>query len=456
MAGGATRRSRPQDITLHASTSEQTLIRLWQAGYGDRLRGLGDPFQVVFDDDGVRLHEMSAPIDPDIAIDWRSFIPWSDVDRIGLATVSMPDPGNNGRTMRNAITVTAHSTTIPLLVYSSSTGLAAALNGRGIDMVRLAKTVNQLRGRPDARVNPMDLWREAVPELDPIRRKLAADPDLPSRTADELLGEVVRREPVYGPSSARIRTVWGRVRNVAGVLLASGIATIIWSFVVDSALRGAAIAVIVAGGFVIAVSSTRYRVAEPIVLSELEAGYTFSRSGPVQVDQLDPSTLIVIRRAGERALTPAEERRARAAARLHDAGGPELPPSEWALLRARQIISGGEDPEVARAAAPLPELRGVATPGAPVWGTGSGQRVPARHALLAGRHSRSIAWYRRSDVSRRRAAEHAAGYTVSRTLRPDLDQVDPVTGYVIRSARGARLTRSRERAAMARMRMLPH
>lgn len=457
MAGGSTGQSQPEHIHLHASVSEQTLIRLWQAGYGDRLRGLGDPFQVVFDRDGVRLHEMSAPIDPDIASDWRAFIPWSDVDRVGLASVSLVDAGGSAQNMRDAITIGAKSTTIPLLVYSASTGLAAALNGRGVNMVQLATSVNKLRGRPDARVNRMDLWREAVPELDPIRQKLAADPELPSRTAAELLGEVVRREPVYGPSSARIGALWRAVQYAAGILLASCIVVVVVSLAWIpelSFLRGAAVVTAFLSGVMIRVGSVRNGAAARIILRELEAGYTLSRSGPVQVDQLDPATSIVIRRAGERALTPTEERRARSAARLRDAGGPELPPSEWAMRRARQIISRGEDTEVL--ASPAPEVRGVRAASTPVWGTGSGKPVPARHPLLTGRHSRSIAWYRRTDLRRRLSAEHAAGYTLSRTLRPDLDQVDPVTGYVIRPAGGAQLTHAEERAAAARVRMLPH
>lgn len=453
MAAASTGQSRPADIHLHASVSEQTLIRLWQAGYGERLRGLGDPFQVVFDADGVRLHEMAAPIDRDIASDWRAFIPWSDVDRVGLASVSLPDSGGSSQNLRDAITIQVNSATIPLLVYSPATGLAAVLDGRRIDMVSLAKKVNELRGRPDARVTPMDLWREEVPELDPIRRTLAADPELPSRSADELLGDVVRREPVSGTSSARIGAIWTAVQYVAGILLATGIVVVIVSLVEGSdVLRLPAIAVAFGSGVVIRVASTRHGAAAGIRLRELEAGYTLSSSGPVQVDQLDPATSIVIRRAGERALTRAELKRARSAARLLDAGGPELPPSEWALLRARQIISRGEDPEVAPA--PVTDARTTAAPGAPVWGTGSGEPVPARHALLAGRHSRSIAWYRRADLRRRRAAEHDAGYTVSRTLRPDLDQVDPVTGYVIRPGGGAELTKSQERTVMARVRML--
>jgi hypothetical protein len=454
MAGGSTGQSRPADIHLNASVSERTLIRLWQAGYGDRLRGLGDPFQVVFDGDGVRLHEMAATIDPNSASDWRAFIPWSDIDRVGLASVSLPASGSSGSNMRDALTITANSATIPLLVYSPATGLAAAVNGRGIDKVRLAKKVNELRGRPDARVNPMDLWREEVPELDPIRRTLAADPELPSRTADELLGDVERREPVYGPSSTRIQSIWRATQYVAGALLSSGIVVVSLSLVHGSdSLRLPALVVAVASGAVIRLAATRLGATASMTLKELEAGYTLSRSGPVQVDQLDPSTSIVIRRAGERALTRAEERRARSAARLLDAGGPELPPSEWVVRRARQIISRGEDTEVLPS--PVPELRSVGAAGTPVWGTGSGVAVPARHSLLAGRHSRSIAWYRRTDRKRRQVAEHDAGYTLSRTLRPDLDQVDPVTGYVIRPAGGMRLTRGQERAAAARVRMLP-
>ncbi|WP_374947786.1 hypothetical protein [Agreia sp.] len=454
MAGGSAGQSRPSDIHLHASISGQTLTRLWQAGYGDRLRSLGDPFQVVFDGDGVRLHELSAPIDRSIASDWRAFIPWSDIDRIGLASVTLPGPSGSAQNLREAITIQANSTTIPLLVYSPATGLAAVLNGRGIDLVRLATAVNELRGRPDAHVNRMDLWREAVPELDPIRRTLAADLELPSRTADELLGDVVRREPVYGPSSERIGSIWRAVQYVAGLLLASGIVVVIVSLVQGSDfLRVPAFVIAVMSGVAIRIASSRHGTAARIALRELEAGYTLSRSGPVQVDQLDPATAIVIRRAGERALTPVEEKRARSAARLLDAGGPELSPSEWAVLRARQIISRGEDPEVAPAI--VTDVRNTAAPVAPAWGTGSREPVPARHALLAGRHSRGISWYRRADLARRRAAEHAAGYTVSRTLRPDLDQVDPVTGYVIRPAGRARLARAQERAAAARVRILP-
>lgn len=454
MAGRSTGASQPRDIHLDASRSEQTLIALWGAGYGDRLRGLGDPFQVVFDADGVRLHESGASIDPDLASDWRAFIPWSDVARVGLAGVSVSDAEGRTHSLRNAITITANSTTIPLLVSPPAAGVASVLGRRAIDMVGLATSMNVLRGRPDARVNPVDLMRETVPELDPLRRKFAADPERPSRTADELLGEVVRREPVYGPSSARIGAVWKSVQYAAGtflaVAIASGIGAVAWNL---PALRGSASGVVMVAALAFFVAKSRFGRAERIVLNELEAGYTLSRSGPVQVDQLDPATAIVIRRAGERALTVVEEKRARSAARLLDAGGPELRASEWAILRARQIMSRGQDPEVAPT--PAPEVGSVAPLSGPAWGTGSGDPLPSRYPLLAGRHSRGIAWYRRADVARRRAAEHDAGYTVSRTLRPDLDQVDPVSGYVIRPAGRPRLTRIEERAAMARVRMLP-
>jgi hypothetical protein len=448
MAGGDT-----ADIHLNAETCEQTLVALWGAGYGERLRGLGDRFQVIFDRDGVRLHEAGASIDPNLASDWRAFIPWSDVEGVGLASVLVPNPGDGPPTSRKAITITARSTTIPLAVYTPSPALLGVLIGRPIDMPQLAKSVNALRGTPEARVNPADLMRGAVPELDPIRRRLAADPELPSRSADELLGEVVRREPIYGPSSARIRATWRRVQYVAGALLASGVVGTMLTFAGDFGFwKAAAIGVAMASGFAIRVASGRYTAAERIALKELEAGYTLSRSGPVQVDQLDPATAIVIRRAGERALTTVEEKKVESTARLLDAGGPELPPAEWAVLRVRQIMSRGEDPEAAPT--PAPEIRKAKQWGAPVWGTGSGEPVPPRYPLLPGRHSRSIAWYRRADLARRRAAEHNAGYTVTRTLRPDLDQVDPVTGYVIRAAGRPSLTPTDERAAMARVRML--
>jgi hypothetical protein len=454
MVAGMTGEPQTGDIHLNAMACEQTLVALWGAGHGERLRGLGDRFQVVFDRDGVRLHEAGASIDPNLASDWRAFIPWSDVERVGLASVLVPNPGENPPTTRNAITITANLTTIPLAVYTPSPALLGVLIGRPIDMAQLARSVNTLRGAPEARVNPVDLMREAVPELDPTRRRLAADPELPSRSAGELLGEVVRREPVYGPSSARTRAMWRRVQYVAGVLLAGGVVGILVSFTGDFGFwRAFAIGVAMVSGFAIRFASGRYTAAERIALKELEAGYTLSRSGPVEVEQLDPDTAIVIRRAGERALTTVEEKKARSAARLLDAGGPELPPSEWAILRARQIMSRGEDPEVAPT--PVPEARGVTPLGGPAWGTGPGEPVPPRYPLLAGRHSRGIAWYRRADVTRRSAAEHAAGYTVSRTLRPDLDQVDPVSGYVIRPAGRPRLTGVEERAAMARVRMLP-
>ena len=464
MAAGPTGESQPRDIHLYATASEQTLIRLWEAGYGGRLRGLGDPFQVVFDGDGVRLHEMNAPIAPGLAADWRAFIPWSDVDRVGLATVTMP--GFKRRSfikevfaitprslnMRDAITITARSVTIPLLVYPPSVSLESIDAGRAsLDTLGVAREVNALRGTPTARLNPMDLWREEVPEFDPTRKKLAADRDLPSRTADELLGDILRREPVYGAASTRTQSVW---RAIVGVLFVGGIMVFIASQVQGSdVMRIPGLVGVIASGAAILVAFTRGRAAKSLTLKELEAGYTLSRFGPVQLDQLDPATSIVIRRAGDRALTRREQRRARSAARLLDAGGPELPASEWAVLRARQIVSGGEDPEVLPQ--PIAELRGEKAAGTPVWGTGAGEPVPARYPLLAGRHSRSIAWYRRADFRRRQEAEHAAGYTVSRTLRPDLDQVDPVTGYVIRPAGQPTLTRTQERAAAARVRMLP-
>ncbi|SMQ73742.1 hypothetical protein [Agreia sp. VKM Ac-1783] len=464
MAAGPTEESQARDLHLHATASEKTLIRLWEAGYGGRLRGLGDQFQVVFDGDGVRLYDMAAPIEPGVAANWRAFIPWSEVDRVGLATVTMP--GLRRRSfikevfaitprspiMRDAITITARSVTIPLLVYPASVSLESIDSGQAsLDTLGVARAVNALRGTPTARLNPSDLWREEVPEFDPNRKRLAADPDLPSRTADELLGDAVRREPVYGSSSARIQWIW---RVVGGLLLVSGIVVVIGSLVNGSEfVRGLAIVAALACAVTLRTISIRKRSPRRIMLEELEAGYTLWRSGPVQVDQLDPATSIVIRRAGERALTRREQRRARAAARLLDAGGPELPASEWAVLRARQIVSGGEDPAVQPQ--PTSELRGEKAAGTPVWGTGAGEPVPARYPLLAGRHSRSIAWYRRADVRRRRAAEHEAGYTVSRTLRPDLDQVDPVTGYVIRPAGQPALTRAQERAAAARVRMLP-
>jgi hypothetical protein len=441
-------------IHLNGETCEQTLVALWAAGYGDRLRGLGDAFQVVFDGDGVRLHEAGASVDPHAASDWRAFIPWSEVDGVGLAGVPVPHPASVLPATRDAITITVNSATIPLIVSARLPTLVGVPIGRPLDMVQLAQSVNALRGKPEARVNPVDLMREAVPELDPIRRKLAADPDRPSRTADELLGEVVRREPVYGPSSARIRAVWRTVQYVAGALLASGILGVMLSWQIDSPfLRALAIGVAGASVVALRVAVPRHAAVARVALTELEAGYTLTRSGPVQVEQLDPATGIVIRRAGERALTAVEEKRAGSAARLLDAGGPELPPSEWAVRRARQIMSGGEDPEVApSSAAETPSANPV---GAPVWGSETGDAVPPRYPLLAGRHSRSIAWYRRGDLARRRAAEHNAGYTVTRTLRPDLDQVDPVTGYVIRPAGGSRLTATEERAAMGRVRMLP-
>lgn len=464
MTAGSTEQSQPRDIHLHATTSEQTLVRLWEAGYGGRLRGLGDPFQVVFDGDGIRLFEMAVPVDRGIASDSRALIPWSEVDRVGLATVTLP--GFKRRSfikevvavsprsldMRDAITITARSVTIPLLVYPPSVSVESIQAGRSsLDTVGVARQANALRGTPTARLNPMDLWREEVPELDARRKRLKANRDLPSRTADELLGDVVRREPVYGQPSTRIRSIW---KAVAGVLLVSGIVVVIGALVYGSDVMGFPILVVASASFVAIIFATRRaRALRSLALREFEAGYTLSRYGPVQLDQLDPATSIVIRRAGERALTRREERRARSAARLLDAGGPELPASEWAVLRARQIVSGGEDPEVLPQ--PTPELRGEKAVGTPVWGTGAGEPVPARHPLLDGRHSRSIAWYRRADFRRRQEAEHAAGYTVSRTLRPDLDQVDPVTGYVIRPSGQPALTRAQERAAAARVRMLP-
>ena len=459
MAGGSTDTSGPPVVHLTASVSEQTVIALHQAGYGHRLRGLGDPFQVVFDGDGVRLHERGAPTDPNVASDWRAFIPWADVSRVGLAAASLPGPGDDTKMTRHAITITAHSVEVPLVVDTSKAGSRGLLNGGSVSMVQLARRVNSLRGMPEARVNASDLMREAVPELDPVRRRLAADPQLESRTVDELLGEVVRREPIYGPSSESIRSRWRVVRTFGGSAIAIGIPSVVVALVWDvDWLRGAAAAFVVVGGIVVRLASGRYAAVGHIVVSELEAGYTLSRLGPTQVDQLDATTAIVIRRAGERALTRVEEESARSAARLLDAGGPEVPPSEWAVRRAREIISRGEDPEVAPSPASGLNHRDVVhaqAHAAPVWGTSSGEAAPARHPLLAGRHSRSIAWYRRSDLERRRAAEHDAGYTVSRTLRPDLDQVDPVSGYVIRPGGGASLSASRERAAMARVRMLP-
>ncbi|MBF4632827.1 hypothetical protein ITJ38_00235 [Agreia pratensis] len=464
MAAGSTEESRPRDIHLHATASEQTLIRLWEAGYGGRLRGLGDPFQVVFDGDGVRLYDLTVPTAPDIAADCRAFIPWSEVDRVGLAAITVPQfqrrslfkeifaIAPRSLVMREAITITAHSVTIPLLVYPPSVSIAS-LNAESssLDTLGVAREVNVLRGTPTARLNSRDLMREEVPEFDPTRKKLAADRDLPSRTADELLGGIERREPVYGAASTRTQSVW---RAIVGVLFVGGIVVFIASQVQGSdVMRIPGLVGVIASGAAILVAVTRGRAAKSLTLKELEAGYTLSRFGPVQVDQLDPATSIVIRRAGERALTRREQRRARSAARLLDAGGPELPASEWAVLRARQIVSGGEDPEVLPQ--PISELRGEGAAGTPVWGTGTGEPVPARYPLLAGRHSRSIAWYRRADFRRRQEAEHAAGYTLSRTLRPDLDQVDPVTGYVIRPAGQQTLTRTQERAAAARVRMLP-
>lgn len=55
MVAGMTGEPQTGDIHLNAMTCERTLVALWGAGYGDRLRGLGDRFQVVFDRDGVRL-----------------------------------------------------------------------------------------------------------------------------------------------------------------------------------------------------------------------------------------------------------------------------------------------------------------------------------------------------------------------------------------------------------------
>jgi hypothetical protein len=163
MAAGPTEESQARDLHLHATASEKTLVRLWEAGYGGRLRGLGDPFQVVFDGDGVRLHEMNAPIAPGLAADWRAFIPWSDVDRVGLATVTMP--GYKRRSfikelfavsprspmMRDAITITARSVTIPLLVYPPWVSLESIHEGRtSPDTLEMAREVNVLRGKPTA------------------------------------------------------------------------------------------------------------------------------------------------------------------------------------------------------------------------------------------------------------------------------------------------------------------
>jgi hypothetical protein len=459
MAGGSAGEPSPRVLHLNAFASEQTLIGLWQAGYGEHLRGLGNPFRVVFDSEGIALHAMGVSIDPDVTPDPRAFIPWSHVDRVGLASVSLasvstPERGGSQQGSRQAITVTANSVTVPFLVYSPVTGPASALSGRASSILDFAQTINALRGMPGARVNPVDLMREAVPELDPTLRRLAADPELPPRTADELLGAVVRREPVDGASSARVRSLWRLVRGVAATVAVAAMAFTVGAGVLElEPLRIPASFVFVLGGFAIFATRSRIGTADRIVMSELEAGYTLSSAGPVQVDQLDPATSIVIRRAGERALTPVEEKRARSAARLLDAGGPESPPTEWAVVRMRQIISRGEDPEVAPSV--VPEVLSSAAQTPPVWGTGSGDPLPARYRLLEGRHSRSVAWYRRQDVAARRVAEHGAGYTVSRTHRADLDQVDPVTGYVIRPAGAARLSRSQERAAMARVRMLP-
>ncbi|WP_378144962.1 hypothetical protein ACFJGV_15925 [Cnuibacter sp. UC19_7] len=57
-------------------------------------------------------------------------------------------------------------------------------------------------------------------------------------------------------------------------------------------------------------------------------------------------------------------------------------------------------------------------------------------------------------ASRRGNAEASAGYTLSRTGDSRLDQVDPVSGYVIRQAGEMQLSRDAERAEIARVRAL--
>lgn len=177
----------------------------------------------------------------------------------------------------------------------------------------------------------------------------------------------------------------------------------------------------------------------------------------------------------------------------------------------RRVVSNGQDTAVADAAwrsaavANAPTETGITeatsaaiVSGPPVWGTASGSLAPRRHELLAGttsleldRRARRTRWIAAagalgvalvvlltthptnpvmvallvvgppvyaiisltssstSKVRRRRRQEHLAGYTLTRTSRLDLDQVDPETGYVIRQRGAPALTPEQQQIAIA-------
>lgn len=176
----------------------------------------------------------------------------------------------------------------------------------------------------------------------------------------------------------------------------------------------------------------------------------------------------------------------------------------------RRVVSNGEDTAVpdaasrSAAAVNAPTTTRIAaepTPavvtGPPVWGSASGSPLPRRHELLEGttsieldRRARRTRWIAAvsalgvalvvlltthptnpvmvallvvgppvyaiisltssstSKVRRRRRQEHLAGYTLTRTSRLDLDQVDPATGYVIREGGATALTPEQQLAAI--------